>query len=212
MTDQGDIALQPDDVVPENQDRIGFIEAFKVREIRALAVSRGASRLAMSTVSYGTMVYLATQGGTQLQISFVAAATYLASVLFGVQGGMLADTISKRMAIAGGYVAIAVMYLILPLFAGKSITSLLLVMFLSAAVMQVVSPSLKSAVALVSKPKDVAVVATSVTIASSIAASVGSSVLAPVLIKTVGLVPLMYLAAVIMLYGAWATLRLPKPR
>ncbi|MCO5214911.1 MAG: MFS transporter [Thermomicrobiales bacterium] len=210
MTDQGDIALQPDDVVPENQDRIGFIEAFKVREIRALAVSRGASRLAMSTVSYGTMVYLATQGGTQLQISFVAAATYLASVLFGVQGGMLADTISKRMAIAGGYVAIAVMYLILPLFAGKSITSLLLVMFLSAAVMQVVSPSLKSAVALVSKPKDVAVVATSVTIASSIAASVGSSVLAPVLIKTVGLVPLMYLAAVIMLYGAWATLRLPK--
>ncbi|MCA9832639.1 MAG: MFS transporter [Thermomicrobiales bacterium] len=194
----------------ESQERIGFVEAFKVREIRALAVSRGASRLAMSTVSYGTMVYLATQGGTQFQISLVSAATYLSAVLFGIQGGMLADSISKRMAIFGGYVAIALMYLLLPFFAGQSISSLLVVMFLSSAVMQVVSPSLKSAVALVSKPKDVAVVATSVTIASSIAAAAGSSFLAPILIKTVGLDPLMYLAAVIMMYGAWATLRLPK--
>lgn len=203
-------AQAAEDTLVEDQDRIGFIEAFKVREIRALALSRGASRLAMTTVSYGTMVYLATQGGTQLQISLISAATYLSAVLFGVQGGMLADSISKRMAITGGYLAIAAMYLFLPLIAGESVSTLLLIMFLSSTVMQVVSPSLKSAVALVSKPKDVAVVATSVTIASSVASAAGSSFLAPILVKTVGLTPLMYLAAVLMLYGAWATLKLPK--
>lgn len=197
-------------VAAGEQDRIGFIEAFRQQPIRRLATSRGASRLAMSTVSYGTMVYLATQGGAQWQISLISATTYLSAVLFGVQGGMLADSLSKRMAIASGYIAIAIMYLSLPLLFGSHVGSLLVVMFLSSAVMQIVSPSLKSAVSLVSSPKDVAVVATSVTIASSIAAAAGSSFVAPVLIKTTSLNALLVVAALIMVFGAWHTLKLPQ--
>lgn len=194
----------------ESAQRVGFIEALHQPDIRRLAESRGASRLAMATVSYGTMVYLAAEGGAQWQISLISASTYLSAVLFGVQGGMLADSLSKRMAIAGGYIAIALMYLALPLVFGTGVGQLLVVMFLSSAVMQVVSPSLKSAVALVSKPQDVAVVATSVTIASSIASAVGSSFLAPVLIKLTNLPVLLLVSASIMVVGAWRTLQLPK--
>lgn len=190
--------------------RIGFIEAFHQPDIRRLAESRGASRLAMTTVSYGTMVYLASQGGAQWQLSLISASTYLSAVLFGVQGGMLADSISKRMAIAAGYIAIALLYLMLPLVFGTGVGQLLVVMFLSSAIMQVVSPSLKSAVALVSKPEEVAIVATSVTIASSIASAFGSSFLAPVLIKVANLEVLLVIAALIMVFGAWRTLQLPK--
>ncbi len=194
----------------ESTARIGFVEALRQPDIRRLAQSRGASRLAMATVSYGTMVFLAAEGAAQWQISLVSASTYLSAVLFGVQGGMLADTLSKRMAIAGGYLAIALMYLMLPLVFGTSVGQLLVIMFLSSAVMQVVSPSLKSAVALVSKPRDVAVVATSVTIVSSVASAVGSSFLAPLLIKVTNLTVLLVIAAAIMVVGAWLTLKLPK--
>jgi hypothetical protein len=71
----------------DDQARIGFIEAFRQPDIRRLAESRGASRLAGATVSYGTMVYLAAEGAAQWQISLIAASTYLSAVLFGVQGG-----------------------------------------------------------------------------------------------------------------------------
>jgi Na+/melibiose symporter-like transporter len=123
---------------------------------------------------------------------------------------MLVDSLSKRMAIASGYVAIGLMYLSLPLLFGAGVGQLLVVMFLSSAVMQIVSPSLKSAVALVSRPRDVAVVATSVTIASSIASALGSSLVAPLLIKLTSLEVLLVLAAAIMGLGAWRTLQLPK--
>jgi MFS family permease len=56
----------------------------------------------------------------------------------------------------------------------------------------------------------VAVVATSVTLASSIASALGSSFVAPLLIKLTNLDVLLVLAAAIMLVGAWLTLQLPK--
>ncbi len=190
--------------------RVGYIEAFRQPEVRNLAQSHGAARLAMATVSYGTMVSLASHGAAQWEISLVSASTYLSAVLFGVQGGILADSLSKRVSIAGGYIVIAALYLALPVMFGAGIGQLLIVMFLSSAVMQVVSPSLKSAVALVSKPRDVAVVATSVSMISSIASALGSSFLAPVLIKVTSLNVLLVVASLILAVGAWETLKLPK--
>ncbi len=191
-------------------ERLGIVNALRRPLIRRLAESRGASRLAMTTVSYGTMVYLASEGGSQWQISLIAASTYLSAVLFGVQGGMLADSLSKRMAIASGYVAIALMYLVLPLIFGTTVGTLLFIMFFSSAIMQIVSHSLKSDVSLVSSPPDVAVVATSGTIASSIAAAAGSSFVAPMLIKFTNLTVLLVVSSILMLVGAWRTLQLPK--
>ena len=84
-----DIAALPD-------VRIGFLESLKRPTIRTLTLSRGASRLASTTVSYGAMVALAATGSEQWQISLVSASTYLSAVLFGLQGGLLSDTLSKR--------------------------------------------------------------------------------------------------------------------
>jgi len=70
---------------------VGFISAFKCPAVRILATSRASSKLAQSTVSYGAMVYLAAAGGNQLQVSLVAASTYVSALLFGLQGGTLAD-------------------------------------------------------------------------------------------------------------------------
>ena len=201
------MAADTDLVLDGDEKRIGFLEAFGQPGIRQLAIGRGAARLGMTTVSYGTMVYLATQGSPQWQISIIAAASYTSSVLFGVQGGMLADSLSKRLAIAAGFFTIGVMFLALPII-GIRVGPLLFTMFLASSIMQIVSPSMKAAVALVTAPHDVAVAATSITIASSIASAAGSSFLAPVLIKIAGLNTLLIVSALIMFFGAWQTLRL----
>jgi hypothetical protein len=55
---------------------IGFRAVLDLPGVSILATSRGASKLASAVISYGAMVYLATQGASQLQVSVVAASTY----------------------------------------------------------------------------------------------------------------------------------------
>jgi len=188
---------------------VGFISAFKCPAVRILATSRASSKLAQSTVSYGAMVYLAAAGGNQLQVSLVAASTYVSALLFGLQGGTLADFFSKRMAIVAGYVALASLCIFIPVFFGTSVTQLMVIIFISSALMQVVSPSLKSAISLVSSPQEMATVSALVSIVGSIASALGSSMLAPLLIKTTSINTLLYVAGAIYLIGAVRTYRLP---
>lgn len=188
----------------------GFISAFKRPTIRTLAISRASNKLAQAVVSYGVMVYLATQGGTQLQISIVAASTYLSAVLFGLQGGLLADSLSKRIAIVGGYVSVALLCILMPIVFGTSVPQLLIITFVSSAVMQVVSPSLKAMVAVVATPAELATVSASVSVVGSIASAFGSSAVAPLLISQTSINTLLIIAGLIYLVGAWRTLKLPK--
>src|SRR4051812_16690765 len=179
---------------PPVEEVASFRSVLKQRPVRILAFSRATSKLAQSTVAYGAMVYLASAGANQLQISLVAASTYLAALLFGLQGGTLADSLSKRVAIITGYVGLALLCLLVPLVVGTGVTQLVFIMFMSSALMQIVTPSLKSAVALVSTPSEMATVTSTVSVVGSIASAAGSSALAPTLIREVGIKPLLIVA------------------
>src|SRR6478735_8577940 len=98
--------------------KVSYRSVLKHDDVRILAVSRAAVKMAGSTLSYGSMVYLAQIGSSQLQISTVSASQYLAAVIFGMQGGMLADALSKRMALLAGFIAQAALCLLIPIFLG----------------------------------------------------------------------------------------------
>lgn len=197
-----DIATLPD-------EKIGFLESLKRPSIRTLTLTRGASRLAGSTVSYGAMVALAANGGSQLQVSLVSASTYLSAVLFGMQGGLLSDSLSKRRAILGGYLFLAALCFVIPVFFGIGVFQLMTIMFLSSAINQVISPSLKAAVALVATPAQLATVAATISLASSIASAAGSSALAPLLIGWTNMTTLLIICSLIYLGGAYIATQLP---
>ena len=93
-----DIALTETaaDTVPENEHSLSYREVLKHPPVRVLAISRFASKMAASTLSYGVMVFLATAGASQFEVSLASSASYLAALLFGLQGGMLADSSPKR--------------------------------------------------------------------------------------------------------------------
>src|SRR6476659_1217294 len=84
------------DTTPETIHVPTYGEVLKHPPVRVVAVSRFASKMAGSTLSYGVMVFLATAGASQFQVSLASSAGYLAALLFGLQGGMLADSAPKR--------------------------------------------------------------------------------------------------------------------
>ena len=104
-----------------DKEEPSFRVALQNPSVRVLAGSRAASRMALAVVSFGAMVYLAEEGATQLQISLVAASTYAAALLFGIQGGMFSDTLSKRIALVVGYVAQALLCVLVPIFWGTDV-------------------------------------------------------------------------------------------
>ena len=166
--------------------------------------------MASSTLSYGVMVFLAAAGASQLQISIANSAAYLAALLFGLQGGTLADTAPKRRILAVGFLVQALLCLALPLIFGTEIVPLMIMIFLTSAITQVTSPGLKSIVAVVSTPAEVATTGALVNVLGSIGSAIGSSLIAPLLIKYTGINAVLITAAILFLIGAIRIYKLPK--
>ncbi len=206
MQDASDAQIVTD--APDEEP--SFRAALKLHGVSILAASRAASKLAMAVVSYGAMVYLAEEGASQLQISLVAASTYAAALFFGIQGGTLSDSLSKRIALIVGYIAQAALCILIPIFWGTEVGALMLIMFLTSAINQIVTPSIKSATALVATPAQLATVSASISVIGSIASAIGSSFLAPILIKYTSIEAVLAVGGIVYVIGAFRTYRLPR--
>ncbi len=165
--------------------------------------------MAISTLSYGVMVFLATVGASQFEVSLASSASYLAALLFGLQGGMLADSAPKRQVLFLASVIQAGACFVVPSLLGTDNADLLLLIFLTTALSQIVSPGLKSIVAIVSTPSEVATTGALVNVVGSIGSAIGSSLLAPILIKVSGIDAVIYATGFLFLVSAIRIRRLP---
>lgn len=177
--------------------------------VLALILSRFATVLGLSTLSYGAMVYLATIGAPQVTISLMGATRYLAALLFGIGGGALADAMSKRTAMVTAYVLQAAACFVVPTVWGTSVSSLVFLIFLVAMLGQIVTPAVKAMTALVTTAAQVAAVAAVITVASGIGTAIGTAFLAPILINITSLRTLIYVAGIVLAFGAVRALKLP---
>jgi MFS family permease len=189
---------------------LSYRAVLKHPEVKILAAARFASKMAGSTLSYGIMVFLAAAGASQLEISAASSASYLAALLFGLQGGTLADSGPKRRILAIGFVVQALLCLVLPVVFGTDIVPMLVLIFLTSALTQVISPGLKSIVAVVSSPAEVATTGALVNVLGSIGSAIGSSFIAPLLIKYFGINAILATAGILFLIGAMRIYKLPK--
>ncbi|MGI8485240.1 MAG: MFS transporter [Thermomicrobiales bacterium] len=178
--------------------------------IQELLVARAASKLGIATLSYGGMIYLAREGASEMQVVLVGASGYFAALIFGLQGGILADIIPKRIALAAGLGLQGVFCLLMPILWGTDVFPLVSLIFAISMVSQLTSPAMKSAVRLVTTPARVASVAAVIALAGSIGAAVGSAFLAPILIRKTGIATVMYVTGVMLLGAAFKAISLPK--
>jgi MFS family permease len=195
---------------PVPSEKPSYREVLKDRDIAILSLSRAAGKLAGAVVSYGSMVYLAREDASQFAISLVSAAGYVAPLFFGLQGGTLADSLSKRLALIGGFVAQAATVFLIPILFGTDVWELVVIMFLASLLNQVITPSLKSAVALVASPAQLATTSALVGVIGSIASAIGSAFVAPTLIKWGGINLALGVAGLVYLLGALRAYRLPE--
>ena len=177
--------------------------------VRIVATSRFFSRMAAQILSYGIIVFLAAAGSSQFEISIAKSASFLAALLFGLQGGMLADSRPKRQILLIGFVALGAIAILTPFLLGTSRGDLLFVIFVSSAISQVVSPGLKSIVAIVATPAELATTGALINIVGSIGSSVGSTLVAPVLIKQSGIDAVLIAGGILYLLSAIRIYQLP---
>ncbi len=199
-----------EDLPVEAREKALREKVLKDPSVRALILSRFATVLGLSTLSYGAMVYLATIGAPQFTISLMGATRYLAALLFGIGGGALADAMSKRTAMVSAYILQAAACFLIPTVWGTSVTSLIVLIFLVAMLSQIVVPAVKAMTALVTTSAQVAAVAAVITVASGIGTAIGTGFLAPILINVTSLRNLIYVAGFVLLFGAVRTLKLPN--
>ncbi len=196
-------------ISPEPAPAPTYGEVLKHPPVRTLAISRFASKMAGSTLSYGVMVFLATVGATQFQVSLASSAGYLAALLFGLQGGMLADSAPKRQVLYLSLLVQAGACFVIPSLFGTTVATLLLIIFLTSAFSQIVSPGLKSVVAIVATPAEVATTGALVNVLGSVGSAIGSSFLAPILIKTSGIHAVLYVTGFLFLVAGIRIRKLP---
>jgi MFS family permease len=182
----------------------------KDHRVQTLIYAKNVQKMGIATLSYGAAIYLADQGASQLQISLVTCTGYVAALLFGAQGGLVVDKVSKRNAMALGYAAMAILCFTVPFVFGTSVADLVLLAFLIATLATVTAPSIKAAVALVATPAAMATVASVLNLFGSFGTAIGQAFVAPILIKVSGIHAVMIGAGIILLSGGIWSLKVPK--
>ncbi len=177
--------------------------------VQIVALSRFLSRMGGQTLSYGIMVFLAAAGASQLEISLANSASFLAALLFGLQGGLLADSRPKRQVLMFGFAVQAVLCFVTPFTIGTDVGDLLFVIFVTSAITQVVTPGMKSIVAIVATPAEVATTSALINIVGSLGSAMGSAFIAPFLIKTRGIEAIMLVSGTLFVLSAVRIYRLP---
>ncbi|MGN6033335.1 MAG: MFS transporter [Thermomicrobiales bacterium] len=198
----------PDDAPPKGV--MGQLRMANDPGIQELLIARVASKLGLATLSYGGMVYLARQGASEFQVVLVGSAGYIAALIFGLQGGVLADVMSKRTALALGLFIQAAACFLIPWIWGTSLASLITLVFIISAVSQLTGPAMKSAVRLVTSAARVASVAALISLAGSTGSALGSSLLAPLIIRSSTITVLMWITGLFLLIAAVKAISLPK--
>ncbi|MCA9876655.1 MAG: MFS transporter [Thermomicrobiales bacterium] len=202
----GDTVL---DAPPEHEEKPSFGSVLRDPGVRALLLSRFATMLGIATLSYGLMVYLATAGAPQATVSLIGGIRFFAALLFGIAGGALTESMSKRGAMVSAYALQAAVCFILPVVWGTSLPALVVLVFVISALAQVVAPAVKAATALVSTPAQVATVAAIIALAGGLGAALGSAFFAPFLISSGSLRILIYACGAITAFGAVRALWVP---
>jgi MFS family permease len=182
----------------------------KDHQVQTLIYAKNVQKMGIATLSYGAAIYLADQGASQFQISIVASTGYVAALLFGAQGGLVVDAVSKRTAMAAGYTAMAILCFTVPQIFGTSVPDLVFLAFLVAALATITAPSIKAAVAIVATPAAMATVASILNLFGSFGTAIGQAFVAPILIYVSGINAVMYGAGIILLSGGIWSLKVPK--
>jgi MFS family permease len=181
------------------------------RELRFqhLLASRFLSDAGQQSLAFGALVSVTRGGASSLEVSLVGVAALLPPAALGLYGGAVADALPKRVALAGVYGLQALLCFLVPILLGTELLDVLLLLLAVNSLGQVSAPTESAVLPLVASKEELASAASLINLSSAAGTAFGTALLAPVLVRAVGVEPVLYLAGVLLLLAASRVFDLP---
>ena len=175
---------------------------------QALLASRFLTDVGTQALLFGALIAVARRGGGAVEAALLGTAYLLPGALLGLYGGAVADAIPKRVALAGAYLGMGVLCLLIPTLFGTDFSAMLLIVFVVRALHQVSQPSEASTVPLVATREELASATSFLSFTSSAGEVVGKALVAPVVVRWWGVDPVVVLAGLLFILSSTRVLGL----
>ena len=172
------------------------------RPFQHVVFSRFLSNAGQQSVVFGALIAVARDGGSALELALIGVAALAPPTLLGMYGGVIADELPKRIALAGAYSCQAALCFLIPPFLGTGLPVVLVLIFLVNVIGQVSSPAENSVLPLVSSDEELASAVSIVNLAGGAGSGFGMAVLAPIIVRTTGLEVIFYVGGALLLLAA----------
>ena len=175
-----------------------------------LMLSRVLSEAAQQSLTFGALVAVASRGGSALEVALIGVAALLPPALLGLYGGVVADRLPQKLALAGAYTGQAFLCFMAATFFDTADLGVMFVLILAVnALGQVSAPTESSVLPLVASDEELASAAALINLAAAIGQGTATALLAPLIVKGFGVGPVIYLAGALLLLAASRVFDLP---
>ncbi len=171
-------------------------------QFQQLLASRFLTDIALQALLYGALIVTVSAGGSAFDAALLGVAYLLPGLVLGMFGGIVADALPKRVALAGAYLTMGALTLLIPWFFGTDFRSLLAILFAVRVLHQVSQPSEASAVPLVATEDELASATSFLSLASSGGEVIGKALIAPLIVRAFGVDPVTVVAGLIFIFSA----------
>lgn len=174
-----------------------------------LLASRFLSDAGQQAILFGALVSVARGGGSALEVALVGVAALAPPALLGLYGGAIADAVPKRLALAGAYALQALLCFTFPAVLGTELAAIMFLIFAVNTLGQVSGPTESSVLPVVATEAELASAAAMINLAAAAGTAFGTAVLAPIVVRAIGVDFVFYLAGAMLLLAASRVFDLP---
>lgn len=167
---------------------------------------------ARDAIRYGALIAVAREGGSTLDAALVGVASLIPPTLLGLYGGAVADAMPKRVALGAIYLLDAAVCFLVPIWFGTGLGAIVLLIFAVNVFGQVSGPTEQSIAPLVATEEELATANSLSSLVSNLGTVFGTALLAPILVRIVGVRAVFYVAGVLLFLASGRILNVRSGR
>ena len=172
------------------------------RQFQSLLASTVFSDGGRDALKYGALVAVTRNSGSTIEPVLVGVASLVPPTLLGMYGGAVADAFPKRFALAVIYALQAALCFAFAAFFGTGLVAIVALIFALNVLAEVSTPDEQSVAPLVASDEQLATATSLISLASNIGTAIGTALLAPILLRAIGVHAVFWAAGVMLLLAS----------
>jgi MFS family permease len=172
------------------------------RQFHYLLASTFLSDGGRDALKYGALVAVTRSSGSSIDAVLIGVASLLPPTLLGLYGGAVADAFPKRVALAIIYLLQGGLCFVVPTFLGTNLGAVIALIFALNVLGEVSTPDEQSVAPLVASDEQLATATSLLSLASNVGTAVGTALLAPILLRVVGVQAVFWAAGTMLLLAS----------